>query len=206
MAWEWDRALRRYRNTTTGRLVSIRQVTEWRNLYVELRMGGAEFFLSELFQRNIGLAEFGEEVGSQFSASLRDLYVFGRGGTRAMESADWLSLNNLIRTQQQYFQGFLDEVRAGSLTEAQIRARTRMYLNSSIQAFERANAAVRGLPELPQYPCDGQTRCLTNCQCHLSYEWADGAWSVYWNLGIAEHCPDCEAQAAAWNPLVVPVG
>jgi len=78
-----------------------------------------------------------------------------------------------------------------------------MYINSSIQSYERANARARGLPDLPQYPGDGNTRCLTNCQCHLSYEWADGAWLVYWNLGQAEHCPDCEAMASDWSPLEI---
>jgi len=178
-------------------------VQEWRNLYVDLRLGSADYFANELFQRNIGLAEFGQEVGDQLTASLRDLYVFGRGGSRAMEPADWDALNALVKTQGDYFRGFLDEVAAGGLTEAQIRARSRMYINSSIQSYERANARARGLPDLPQYPGDGNTRCLTNCQCHLSYEWADGAWLVYWNLGVAEHCPDCEAMAAAWSPYEI---
>lgn len=100
---------------------------------------------------------------------------------------------------------------SANLHEAQIAARSRMYVRSAREAYERANARTRGAPELPAYPGDGSTVCLTNCACHWELEPVEDEatgeiveWEAYWTLGMTEHCPDCLERAEMWNPLRIP--
>ena len=44
--------------------------------------------------------------------------------------------------------------------EAQISARSQMYMNSAREAYERANMRASGVADLPAYPGDGSTICL----------------------------------------------
>lgn len=88
------------------------------------------------------------------------------------------------------------------LLEKQIAARSQMYMNSSREAFERGKTRAHGVPPLPAYPGDGQTRCLTNCKCEWVFEPTETGVNCYWKLNPAEHCDDCLNNAARWNPLV----
>jgi hypothetical protein len=97
--------------------------------------------------------------------------------------------------------------------EAQIAARSKMYLNSAREAFERAKARAYGLPTLPAYPGDGQTVCRTNCRCTWRIEELfddEGnviGWNCYWDMvDDPGTCPDCTANAAKWSPLSIAVG
>lgn len=101
---------------------------------------------------------------------------------------------------------------SASLYEAQIAARSRMYISSAREAFERANARAHGAPDLPAYPGDGQTVCLTNCRCNWRIEevYDDegnlAGWNCYWEIdAAAENCPDCQANHSKWYPLFLPI-
>ena len=96
------------------------------------------------------------------------------------------------------------------LHEAQIATRSRMYMNSSREAFERGQMRAYGIPSLPEYPGGGSTRCLTNCRCSWLIEEVydeEGeltGWNCTWVLDPpAEHCVDCQDYGAKWNPLFV---
>ena len=94
--------------------------------------------------------------------------------------------------------------------EAQISARSRMYMNSSREAFERGQMRAHGIPSLPDYPGAGNTACFTNCRCAWQYEEVYDesgeflGWNCTWVLDPpAEHCVDCDAYSRQWNPLFV---
>ena len=120
-----------------------------------------------------------------------------------MTQADYGRLGNMLRNQYGFLDRFAQEIAAGNISQAQIAARAKMYFASATQAFERAQAAGRGI-QLSQYPGSGQTQCMSNCKCSLRFEEKETTWEVTWRLGVAEHCDDCVALASSWNPLVVP--
>lgn len=98
------------------------------------------------------------------------------------------------------------------LHEAQIAARSRMYVSSAREAFERGKRRAAGAPELPAYAGDGTTVCLSRCQCSWELEEVKDAagntvaWNAYWRLNpAAKHCETCLGREAKWNPLVIPV-
>ena len=152
-------------------------------------------------------------------------YVLGRGGKGSMTQADWGSVGGMLIEQyhgtkkHKGLDGFYAAVKAGDLSEDQIRARAAMYVNSAREGFERGQARAFGIPldKLPMIPGRGDTQCLTNCACSWEFvavydETAEGTvlvgWDCYWTLGIVktEHCPDCLENAGKWNPLFVGTG
>jgi hypothetical protein len=128
-------------------------------------------------------------------------YSLAVGGIGNLTQSDYGRIGAMLKKQYQYLQNFAEDIAKGNLSQAQIAYRAKMYIDSSTQAFERANAIIQGVPHLPAYPGDGQTACRANCRCHWEIEKTDGGYNCYWRLGVAEHCDDCVANAAAWNPL-----
>ena len=65
--------------------------------------------------------------------------------------------------------------------EKQITARARMYMGASREAYEKGNMRAYGVPDLPYWPGDGSTVCLTNCKCYVVYSNSEtGAiWETY---------------------------
>lgn len=127
-------------------------------------------------------------------------YLDGRGDTALSPGAQRL-LARMVAEQVDYLNGFLDQVEADGWSDARDRARLRMYGASVRQAYERG--ATFGLP-LGQVPGDGKTKCLTQCKCRLRIKWIDEEEldaDVYWELGKAEHCPDCVSLSQEWAPL-----
>ena len=133
-----------------------------------------------------------------------DQYLLAKGGRQNMTQSDWGSLGGMLRNQYQYMNRFAEEIASGRLTEGQVRVRMDMYFKSSRQANERAAIRARGMPDLPAYPGDGSTQCLTNCRCSWQVSENEDEWLAYWTLGVAEHCPDCVQRAGDWAPLRLP--
>jgi len=78
------------------------------------------------------------------------------------------------------------------------------YRGRAKAIFHKTLAIVQEWPDLPAYPGDGSTQCLSNCLCNWVVERTPDAWHCYWTLGLAEHCQDCVARSQIWNPLVIP--
>ena len=86
--------------------------------------------------------------------------------------------------------------------------RAAMYGESLGQCYQKAYFKARGsrvgLPDLPAYPRDGSTVCLTNCRCTwVIKRVSQSAFTATWKLGAAEHCPDCITRGRVWNPISI---
>lgn len=202
--WQWDDRSKRYRNTESGRFISQRTAVKLRDAYTAGKVADADRLSRKLVNREINLQEWTLEMRRQIKDAYVNQYMLARGGKNNMTQADWGRVGGLIHGQYHYLEGFSRDIDAGKLSEGQVRTRARMYINGSTRAFERAKSDSLGVPELKQYPGDGQTVCRTNCQCHLDYVETDSQWEVTWVLGEAEHCPDCVTLSETWDPLVVP--
>lgn len=115
----------------------------------------------------------------------------------------------LLRTlgdQVDHMNGFTDDVEAGRLSDAQIKARAALYAGPLKATWSRAKWW--DWP-LPFHPADGETECLVNCGCRwegkdLDVEQLDG--DFYWILGQfphAEHCPGCVERYDKGKPYKV---
>lgn len=137
-------------------------------------------------------------------------YAFGRGGIAQMTDGDYDRLARLLDEQSGFFGQFKAEIEAGNLSDAQIAARAEMYAGSTINAYEQGqHQAAIGDSEadwdLPVYPADGGTTCLSRCRCAWQIDEDAYGWTCVWETeGDEQVCPECEERGrmyGAANPL-----
>lgn len=117
----------------------------------------------------------------------------------------------MVTAQMKYFDPFTENLAIGLagatvtaegvLSASEIIRRVKMYLNSSRQAYEQAR--VYGFADLPAYPGDGSSECLSNCHCHWEIQVSERNLVAYWRLGAADHCKTCRDRADTWSPYIV---
>lgn len=93
-------------------------------------------------QSEINVAAWKEEMRQ----AIKDEHIRQYLSTKprdAMTQADWGRIGGLLNEQYRYLDGFANDVAAGRLTEAQIEARSRMYMRSARQGFETANREIK---------------------------------------------------------------
>lgn len=211
--WRWNQRARRYYITPEGAAVlgqkpgtfiSQAQRVNMRDAFIESQKSRTNELANQLAKGTINIQQWTLSMREEIKTNHITQYLLAHGGRDTMTQADWGRLGQKIRVQYEYLQKFAADVAAGKLTEGQIAARARMYVESSSQSFEQANALAMGAPDLPQYPGDGNTQCLSNCRCGWTIKELDDRWDCYWKLSPAEHCPDCIANSIRWNPLTFP--
>jgi hypothetical protein len=208
LRWLWDAAktaFRKVRGQKTERLQRTSPSRRDRLTNQALETGETDDLVKDLFERKISHQEWVLGARQQIKWQFVSQYMLGRGGRAAMTQSDWGRVGAMLQTQYRFLQGFEQALINGELTEAQARNRLRMYIQAATQAHEKGLATAKGAPDLPQYPGDGNTVCLSKCGCHWELELGDDEWLATWTLGAKEHCPDCLENAAKWNPLRVPV-
>jgi hypothetical protein len=198
VAWSFDAASKRYRNSETGRFLSNAQMVGLRDRFTDSLKDRATDLATRRAEGDLSQNDWEREMRSLIKSAYVDLAALGRGGRRSMAPADWGRVGQLIRGQYGYLGSFADDT--ANLSEAQIRARAGLYVESATQAYERGRAAAFDVT-LPTYP--GEQRCGPNCRCAWHLEEAEGEIRATWTLGSAEHCEDCSGNAAQWNPLII---
>jgi hypothetical protein len=198
MGWGWDKGVGRYRDQDTGRFLPVDQVRQWANESV----AASEDAAGQLAKMAADGSLRASEINDSFRASIKSEYIrqylVGIGGEGQMTKADWGSIGGMLKEQYGHLDDFTKEIAAGNLTEAQIRTRMDMYINSAREGYERAQAKVaKGTnkteekwvfgdsvhcPGCEDYesegwqpigtfppPGSGSTPCLTSCKCHKEY-------------------------------------
>lgn len=134
--------------------------------------------------------------------------VAGAGGDKSKIGSDeYLKLGTRLKQQYAYLEKFGRDIAEKGLSQAQIALRSRMYMDASKTVYWMQ---ITGL-DLPAYPGDGSTECLTNCKCSWKIRYIkDGKGNITgaiatWVLGKAEHCPTCVKRADEWKALAVRV-
>lgn len=201
--WTWDDASKRYRNASTGRFIGIRQMLPMRDTFIESQKNAIDDLAGRLVSGDIDTAQWVDEFKGVLRTTYKDEYALALGGRNNMTQSDYGHIGRNLRDQYDYLYKFADQVENGQLTEAQIRIRSRMYVDSATQAFERGHARSMGAPQLPAYPGDGSTQCRSNCKCHWQLVDKGDHWEATWRLGLAEHCPDCVERSKEWAPLIL---
>lgn len=200
--WYWDDNVKRYRSPETGQFVGITEMNALRPVYVNQQKDILAGLTTVYEAGSIDIFTFRKEVRDTIRETYIDLYVMGAGGRNNMTPSDWGKVGAMIKEQYKYLNPFMDQIARGELSNAQITARLKMYINSANEALWRAYT--RDLPmDLPAYPGDGSTKCLVNCQCEWDIQPAQNGYDCFWLLGAAEHCEDCMDRSARWNPYKI---
>lgn len=202
--WTWDTKSRRYRNTETGRWLSHRAVADLRDEFAEVQRAWADQSTAALARGDWTVRRWELEIQDRLKRVFLAEYMLGRGGKRAMTQADYLRVGEMLRDQYVWLRGFALDIQDGKLSEGQISARTQMYHESAIQAFERGKAvAYDDELILPAYPGDGRTPCRSRCRCRWSIRETRTRWKAYWRRSPKmESCSGCIGRERQYNPYV----
>jgi len=205
MTYTWDASTRRYRDQQSGRLIRTDRIAGLRDRIVTATLTKADALSAQLAA--------GDLTVEAWTLGMRDLvkqvtieqYLLARGGRNAMGPRDWGRIGYQLRTQYGYLQQFAAEVDAGRLSDKQIAARARLYIEATRSAFERANGAAWGVL-LPAHPGDGGSECGVNCRCRWRLSANElGEVEATWVIdSAAESCGTCQERAEQWAPLVFP--
>lgn len=200
------------RNTSTGSLVEqppkVNQgaVATYRQ-YFDKRVTD---LASRLANGDITVNQWQRSMGEEIERLHLTAWAIGRGGVNGMSQRDLRDVQRKIGEQKGYLDAWAGQLRqqrnrSEAFSEAWIASRGRLYGGAANATIWQANTAAIGIPRLPQYPGDGKTRCRTNCKCSQKIVKlrGDGNFNVFWKLGTAEHCPNCQALARQWNPLKI---
>ena len=200
--WYWDDSAKRYRSPETGRFIGIDDMNGLRTEFMTSQKERLEGVTTVFDAGTIDSLTYERQVKEIIKQTYIDNYVMGKGGRLSMTQADWGSVGGMIKEQYGYLNPFLAQIERGELSQAQINARLKMYINSASEAFWRGFAS--DIPiDLPAYPGDGSSRCLVNCQCTWDIQPVENGYNCYWRLGAAEHCEDCLQRASEWNPYKI---
>lgn len=196
--YRWDPETGEYYDVDTGKVVAVAVVLAWARESIESTLLAfdklAQLVANGIISPQMWHQLMREEIKREYIRQ----YLAGIGGLGQMGPEDWVRIADMIADQYAYLPTFQQQIEAGKLTEAQIRVRSNMYLESAKEAYEKAKAIVvsrlgfdeerwvLGLAEHCEdcvsfanegwqvfgyfpFPGEGQTRCLTNCKCHKEY-------------------------------------
>ena len=197
MPWQWDAKLGRYRDSK-GLFLANKKVLSMSRKSITTGSGAtdvlAQLWGSGALNADDWYSLMREEIKGEYIRQ----YLLGIGGVSQMNAQRWGQVGGMIADQYRYLENFRDEIAAGNLTEAQIAARSQMYMRSASEGFERARARVADDHGYDQerwvldggehcedcvafagegwkpfgyfpFPGAGKTKCLTNCLCAKQY-------------------------------------
>lgn len=169
MTFYWDSGIARYRRDD-GRLVGSVQVRRWTRQMIS---GGADPTAALAQMVSAGTlrpSDWEMMMRQEIKDNYITQYIAGRGGREAMRPSDWGRIGGMLKNQYHpYLDRFVEDVRVGKLSEAQIAARAQMYVESSQQAYWRADRVVREEAGYPYMTWDPNP-ALENCDDCLSFE------------------------------------
>ena len=204
--WEWDGETYVYKNTNTDTEVDE---TEKDGISIALLDLTIAFMLaetSEMILKEQSIQEFTTSMSIAITLNVAVQYTLGSGGKNTLKesSIDWMK--DFLGKQKAFFQKFAEQIREGKLTGAKILQRLGMYGEAVTEGYEQAKAASHNI-KLPEYPADGNQKCLMNCRCWWELVDDGDFVNATWKLNpIAEHCETCVNNSRKWNPLRVKKG
>jgi hypothetical protein len=202
----WDNATKHFRNPK-GRFISQEQVTALRREYIAGERAINDRLAERLFKHEIDINQWRAEMRANLRRTYITQYMLAKGGKGQMTQRDYGILGSQLKKQYNFLDKFTQDIYNGKYSERQqamVAARQQLYAESSSQAFERGSAEAFGPLQLPAWPGDGSTQCLSNCRCNWFIKTLkDGTISVSWRLGRVKerHCTDCPTRAKVWRNL-----
>ena len=180
--FRWDTAAARYRDNRTGRFVAEQTI---KNTFIELGEGTNSFAgysqrnMTNITQRyldgRIDLRGWQKAMRNEIKDSHIVSATAGRGGRNAMTQADWGRTGARLRQQYGYLDNLAWERYNGTVSDAQMMNRAKMYAGNNRTAYFDGKTAAMKASEMTE-----ERRVLNP----------------------AEHCADCIAYAGlGWQPI-----
>lgn len=182
MPYSFDPKIGRYRDLTTGKLVSKSFVVSKAEGSIVFSQGATRELAKALADGVIDPFEWRRIMREQIKDEYIRQALLGAGGRNNMNPTRWGSVGGGIADQYKYLENFYIDIVLGDLSEGQIAARAGMYINSAREAYNRQIGITAGL---------------------LGFD------EVMWvlDLGTDNHCQTCLDRAAmGWQPVMADGG
>lgn len=174
--------------------------------YMQMFVGHVTLLTQRMAAGEIGVSEWRLLLEAEIRMLHATALLIARGGMAYLQPRDPITVERLVSVQLTYLDMFAHAISPPTpFSSALAEARARMYAGAALATYYRVYADSLGLPELPRYPGDGSTACLSRCRCRLRIDaLGDGDFDVWWVIdALAEHCPDCVELTRTWSPLRV---
>ena len=152
----------KYRDNDTGQFITDAEVYEWSKVKLNTAEDYAVWLADGLERGDLSLGEWQTQMKETIKDNAIQQYTLATG-TSIYTPEDQAMLAFVLEDQYSFLQGFAAEIAAGLLTAGVIAMRSRMYIRSTREAFERGKFVTR-------------KRYFKEMK---------------WTLGFAEHCVDC---------------
>lgn len=151
----------------------------------------------------IGLGEMAEQFAALVRQGTTAGFLLGGGGVNAVKRDTMSRIDALIGQQTDFAERFMRDLAGAGLSDEAASARAQMYAGTAVTAYEQARAVSNGI-DLPVYPGDGGTDCLTRCRCSWTIETTESDVSAWWDTaGDPDVCDGCQSRGSQYNPLVM---
>ncbi len=197
MPYAYNNTAQRWFDTASGKFVSETAVTEEMRVHQTATYSILDSVTRQLYAGSITLEQWQYAVAAELKDAHLAQAMFAVGGKNNMTQANYGRVGGTLADEYRYLHNFASEIAAGTVSEAQALARIRMYGNGTQQSYwreyklatktqlwwnlgttekhcgkcpELAAASPHNPKDLNQVPGDGQTPCLSNCDCTLSRE------------------------------------
>lgn len=160
----YDRKVGQYRNKVSGRFIAVEAVQRLRRAHIAKLENTVDDYTAQLLNNKLSLNDWETSVAATLKTATVQAYILGKGGEKRMSQPDYGRLGAHLKSEYRYLRGFSQAIADGSLSPAQINARTQLYLNNLWTVYENAQV--------------------------FAHE-DDGFRFYALILGAAEHCPGC---------------
>ena len=228
--WRWLARSQRYRNGQTKTIVNDTGFVVLRDDFTDKMYPDVTDTCNALFEREITVHSWLRQMSGLVKQSHLAMWLLGSGGYNTVTQGMIEQLEQTLREQYGYLTDFANEIITKNRSDSQrvhdsthvslytpiplrrqgVINRATLYIEAITQSAERGRATSYGVltNELPNYPGDGSTICLTRCRCHWRFNTSTGDDSFYhafWKLKRRDlkNCVTCLQFAAAYNPFVL---
>jgi hypothetical protein len=174
--FQWNPKARRYQYKESGKFVPVAAFQKLTTDHIARKKSDLRK-IGEKFAEKGGFVAFQKDGWQTIKTTFTQQYLLGRGGAGRMQDSDYATLKKELRYQGKMWKGFATDIKAGTVSPAQLQQRIAMYGEASKVAY-----------------WDGWTAAAI----------AGGMTEERNILGIAENCPGCiERTNMGWQPFGV---
>jgi hypothetical protein len=171
----WNANAGRYVDMATGRFMPRDAVFDIVDQSIETFKLETKNFIAGVIDRRVPIEVLHRAAIQEIKLAHLESYAAGRGGWAQMTQSDYGRIGQMLRQEYGYLRGFMEDIQAGLLSEAQIKARMDLYINHSLTSFWNGSRTAAGEAGNTE-----RRRVLGSTD---------------------NHCKDCPGYAGVWSPI-----
>lgn len=191
--WVWSKIAGRFRKGNREA-----SGVELRDAFAARTASSAADLAARLGDGSITLAAWSAEMATRVRSATIGQFLLGIGGKDNLTPLLRMHVSDMVGEQLAYLRNFAREIGAGALTVDQIAARSSLYFDTTVGAYEQGRALALGVV-MPQYP---PAHAL--CRCFIRYDVVGRNRTASWITSADERvCPICTGLEGRYADVVI---